>query len=258
MSKVMQALEESQRSHQALGATMPPMTHSSSQSQPTGLRLKHIAIALLPPLCVASFMAWHSYQQAELTWLERNVAQTVIVEVPFDYHLEPAPHFSELAATYRQPTTSAQQEWLAQEIPVSSTQEQGSSASHATQSTRSEASDDLLDGLDLSQLSPELAQRFESALNAESSQQQAIEEGDISNLAHQATRWYGKLPALNFQTHVYSSKPSKRWVKINGVEYSQGDWVNDELELVAIEQQSCVIRFKGELIEIPALYDWQG
>jgi general secretion pathway protein B len=80
----------------------------------------------------------------------------------------------------------------------------------------------------------------------------------VSNLAQDAQQWYGKLPALNFQTHVYSSKESKRWVKINGTEYGQGDWINDDLQLVAIEQQSCLVRFKGEEIEIPALYDWQG
>jgi len=63
---------------------------------------------------------------------------------------------------------------------------------------------------------------------------------------------------MNFQTHVYSSDFKKRWVKINNIEYSEGDWIDNETRLEKIEQQTCLIRFKQSLIEVPALYDWKG
>ena len=42
------------------------------------------------------------------------------------------------------------------------------------------------------------------------------------------------------------------------MEYSEGDWIDNETRLEKIEQQTCLIRFKQSLIEVPALYDWKG
>ncbi|MDN3684261.1 general secretion pathway protein GspB [Vibrio sinaloensis] len=61
-----------------------------------------------------------------------------------------------------------------------------------------------------------------------------------------------------FQTHVYSSNPNKRWVKVNGTEFSEGDVIAQGVVLERIEQNLCQLRFEGEVIEVPALYDWQG
>jgi general secretion pathway protein B len=77
-------------------------------------------------------------------------------------------------------------------------------------------------------------------------------------LAQNSNDYYGRLPAMNFQTHVYSRAEDKRWVKINDVEYMQGDELNGGVVLESIEPQSCVIRFEGERLRIPALYDWKG
>lgn len=263
MSKVMQALEHSERSHQNLSSFHQAPAHAVAQQKESS-RGRNIAFALLPPLFVAGVMAFQTYQAEKQRWLEHNVAETVLVEVPFEYTASQAPDFGPLAVTYRDNSNSAQSDWLNQierdnsSLPQEVLEQASTVDSNATESRVSESSDDLLSGLDLSQLSPELAQRFESALSSNPTPESNRQNSEASNLSQQAQRWYGKLPALNFQTHVYSSKPSKRWVKINGVEYNQGDWVNDNIELVAIEQQSCLIRFKGELIEVPALYDWQG
>ncbi|MDC5807733.1 general secretion pathway protein GspB [Vibrio europaeus] len=267
MSKVMQALEHSERSHQNLSSFYQAPAHAVVQ-QKEARRGRYIAFALIPPLFVAGIMAFQTYQAESQRWLEHNVAETVLVEVPFEYTASHAPDFGFLAVTYRDNRSSAQSDWLNQIeqdtnlLPQEVLEQASTVDSHVdgntTESHVSESSDDLLSGLDLSQLSPELAQRFESALSSNAKPESNRQNSEASNLSQQAERWYGKLPALNFQTHVYSSKPSKRWVKINGVEYNQGDWVSDNIELVAIEQQSCLIRFNGELIEVPALYDWQG
>lgn len=251
MSKVMQALEDSQRRHKAFESTQPYGQQVSSQRRRSTNKLACIVSITLPPLLIAGGMAYQTYTSYKNQWLDDNVAQTTVIDVPFEFTSTRVADFGELKSTYKEPVVLSDSEQEYYEQPPSS------DLNATTESANDMPSDDLLKGLDLSALSPELAQRFESALT---SQPNKVNEqrSDVSNLAQDAQQWYGKLPPLNFQTHVYSSKESKRWVKINDTEYGQGDWINDELQLVAIEQRSCLVRFKGEEIEIPALYDWQG
>ncbi|KGY13747.1 general secretion pathway protein GspB [Vibrio tubiashii] len=256
MSKVMQALESSERSHQTSGHLyQQPGYLASVQKSRSNLTIR-IALAILPPLLVTGSVCYQTYQIEKQKWLVENVAQSVIVEVPFEFQVVQAPDLGPLETTYRNHQSSDSSDGLIQAEQEVKTLVAPPASSH--QGGAVSSSDDLLAGLDLSQLSPELAQRFESALNSETEQVQSQRNEQASNLSHQAERWYGKLPAMNFQTHVYSSKANKRWVKINGVEYKQGDWVNSDIELVAIEPQSCLIRFRRELIRVPALYDWKG
>nr|WP_226975429.1 general secretion pathway protein GspB [Vibrio navarrensis] len=74
----------------------------------------------------------------------------------------------------------------------------------------------------------------------------------------EAARWRGRLPALNLQSHIYSNDSQRRWLKINGAEYRQGDWIEQQVKLVEILPQSVVVEFDGEKIAIPALYEWKG
>lgn len=250
MSKVMQALDQSERLNQSLHRSVhsaEPVSLTTVQSSPSWL---NALVVVLPPILVGGIMAYQTYHDYLGAWRTDNVAETILVERPFDFGVVSAPDFGPLATTYR--VQSEPSDTLLDSVASEPKQEVNEPAVES----RASGNDELLEGLDLSQLSPELAQRFQSALSNQAESKPV--ENNASNLAQNAEQWYGKLPPLNFQTHVFSSKSDKRWVKINGVEYSQGDWLNDDIELVAIEQQSCLIRFKGELIEVPALYDWQG
>jgi len=252
MSKVMQALENSERLHQAI----EPSANYGLQASQAGIKPTSKWICALavvaPSLIVAGGMAYQTYHDYQQQWLADNVSQTIIVDVPFALEVQTAPAFNALRDTYKVPSEPSELSTmdLAQEESVID-----SKVSPSAQKPNKD--EDLLKGIDLSGLSPELAQRFESAISSQPNKTKTVSR-DASNLAQDAEQWYGKLPPLNFQTHVYSSQESKRWVKINGTEYGQGDWINDELQLIAIEQQSCLVRYQGELIEIPALYDWQG
>nr|WP_238787010.1 general secretion pathway protein GspB [Vibrio vulnificus] len=57
---------------------------------------------------------------------------------------------------------------------------------------------------------------------------------------------------------MYSSDPKRRWLKINGAEFHQGEWIDNQIQLVEISAQSVIVEFQGEQIEIPALYEWKG
>lgn len=121
---------------------------------------------------------------------------------------------------------------------------------------------DLLQGLDLTELSPELALKIESILDDGG----APSKVDIDQYRPQPTvlleshtqSLSGRLPSLNLQTHMYSSSAERRWVKINDKEVAQGDWITPEVQLIEVKPQSIVVEFEEQAIEIPALYEWQG
>ena len=121
---------------------------------------------------------------------------------------------------------------------------------------------DLLQGLDLTELSPELALKIESILdNSDSSSEVDIDQyrpQPTVQLESHTQSLSGRLPSLNLQTHMYSSSAERRWVKINDKEVAQGDWITPEVQLIEVKPQSIVVEFEEQAIEIPALYEWQG
>jgi general secretion pathway protein B len=121
---------------------------------------------------------------------------------------------------------------------------------------------DLLQGLDLTELSPELALKIESILdNSDSPSEVDIDQyrpQPTVQLESHTQSLSGRLPSLNLQTHMYSSSAERRWVKINDKEVAQGDWITPEMQLIEVKPQSIVVEFEEQAIEIPALYEWQG
>ncbi|WP_417880037.1 general secretion pathway protein GspB [Vibrio sp.] len=124
-----------------------------------------------------------------------------------------------------------------------------------------------VDDLDLSGLSPELAQRFQSALEkhpAQSKPQTKItsmptKPQDTINLVGHESEYRGRLPKMNFETHMYSSKPQSRWIKVNGNNVHEGEWVINKLvKLDLILPGSLIVTFDNQQLQIPALYEWQG
>ncbi len=272
MSKVMQALQNSEDSHQASMAGTQPVMHYQAKPSSPSKNLMPFLIVLGLPLCAAGLSGYQSYTTQKHAWLESNVAKHVTIEVPFEFEISTISQTNALQSTYREEeplayvertaqidghddydSISEDTEVLPQQLEVEPESLGDEPLPRQTRSTNQNS--ELFEQLDLSELSPELALKVESALNT--SQVEPEQKGQAINLSQQPDAWYDRLPAMNFQTHVYSSRVAKRWVKINGVEYGEGDWIGD-VELVAIEQQSCIIRYQGELIKVPALYDWQG
>lgn len=113
--------------------------------------------------------------------------------------------------------------------------------------------------LDLSGLSPELAAHVELILSEPS----RLEDGEQNDsrfiqLDTNGSQFSGHLPALNFQTHNYTSKQSTRWVKVNGSEVAVNEKITEQIRLIQINPRDVVIEYQGEKIQIPALYEWQG
>lgn len=201
------------------------------------------------------------------------------------FAIRPAPEFGQLKALPRQLSyaevnevavegTAHQAQWNDEQgsVALDASDSEGEQPlivvepelnNQSQQSTNGEATEsDLLQGLDLTELSPELALKIESMLdNNDSSPEVDIDQyrpQPTIQLESHTRSLSGRLPSLNLQTHMYSSSAERRWVKINDKEVGQGEWVTPEVQLIEVKPQSIVVEFEEQAIEIPALYEWQG
>lgn len=63
------------------------------------------------------------------------------------------------------------------------------------------------------------------------------------------------LPSLNFEQHIYSSD-GDGWVKVNGRDRYEGDYISDNLMVEKILPQQVILSFQGETFSLPALTNW--
>lgn len=133
------------------------------------------------------------------------------------------------------------------------------------ENTALQSDSDLLQGLDLSELPPDLALKLESMMGEQQSAPEPMDSrlagqvgSQVIELESHSNSLSGVLPKLDLQTHMYSSSETKRWVKVNGQEVAQGDWIGRDIQLLEIKPQSVIIEFNQQKIEIPALYEWKG
>lgn len=135
----------------------------------------------------------------------------------------------------------------------------------SNENTALQSDSDLLQGLDLSELPPDLALKLESIMGEQQSAPEPMDSrpagqrgSQVIELETHTNSLSGVLPKLDLQTHMYSSSETKRWVKVNGQEVAQGDWIGQDIKLLEIKPQSVIIEFNQQKIEIPALYEWKG
>ncbi|WP_334063356.1 general secretion pathway protein GspB [Alteromonas genovensis] len=115
------------------------------------------------------------------------------------------------------------------------------------------------------EVSPELMARFNAAVEAldEKSPGSAREpetkvtiRDDTLRVDQLPVRLLTRLPTMNFSAHMYASQPRDRWVRVNGRQLSEGDWIADKVQIVNIEAQRVVLAFEDEIFTMAALTDW--
>ncbi|WP_232313462.1 general secretion pathway protein GspB [Enterovibrio coralii] len=135
-------------------------------------------------------------------------------------------------------------------------------ASEQAKARQVDTSELTLEDLDLSVLSPELALKVESAMSADKSRgldaklERAQPEQNVVSISDIPSDMLNRLPKLDFQTHIYASNESSRWVKVNGTDSREGEFIADGVLLRGIEPQQVVVQFEDALIAIPALTTW--
>lgn len=147
--------------------------------------------------------------------------------------------------------------------PAEKTPEVGSTTFTAPNQTQLKGNDELtLEDLDLSGLSPELAQKVAAAFGGDKTRTldaklgRAKPQSNVVPIAELPDEKLNRLPRMDFQTHIYASNENARWVKVNGKEAREGELIADGVLLRGIEPQQVVIQFEETLIAIPALTTW--
>ena len=115
-------------------------------------------------------------------------------------------------------------------------------------------------------VSPELMARFNAAVEALDSKAQdntpAEEQArvtvkdELPRVDQLPVRLLTRLPTMNFSAHMYASRPADRWVRVNGRQIGEGDWIADRVQIVNIEAQRVVLAFEDEIFTMAALTDW--
>ena len=276
MSEVMKALRRSEQGYQMSQLKSPLVKNQTRNSKTKGHWSLLMAVVLLPAVCSVSYQV----HQAQQDWQEKRVqaeraqqeaerlAQQPVepLVVQLDY-----PDFGELIRL-----SELTEEPEAAVKPVSESITQVISAepkaavlkanlteadlSGTDQPDTETASELDLSSLDLSELSPELARRFQNVLDSDDTalKDSAEPEQEVVRLVESQRELKGRLPAMNLQYHGYSSIERSRWVKINGQELHEGEWLDNQVKLLDILPRNIVVEFEGLQIEIPALYEWEG
>ena len=259
MSQVMNALKQSDQSYQSHAAATQ-YVHIQAEYEKGYYRWYHTLFLVLPALLTVGVFTYKSVeeQQKRIADIANSPAPVEVVSASADY-LQ-FPEFGVLKSTYLE---SAETERVLANNPVVVSEPADEIApivNVPAQPLPKESSSLNLSELDLSELSPALAMRVESALkgHSEKSNTQQTDNYQAISLVQNSDQFSGKLPAMDFQTHVYASNAKKRWIKMNGIEYQEGEQMPGGVELEAINPQATIVRFENQSIEIPALYTWKG
>ncbi len=106
-------------------------------------------------------------------------------------------------------------------------------------------------------VSTQLLDRFQSAVADESGY---TEQGSVNKQAiiplKDMPEWLQKsIPKLDFDMHIYASD-GEGWVRINSMDYYEGDNVMRTMVLEKILPQKVVLSYQGEHFSLPALASW--
>lgn len=114
--------------------------------------------------------------------------------------------------------------------------------------------------LENSEAPAELKEKFASALAAaeRSNRQPQINYHDVPAVPVQQLDdlLQRQLPELKFEAHVYASEPAQRWVKVNGKDLQQGQWLTADVQVKEILPQYVVLQFGQQTFSVEALSDW--
>lgn len=65
-----------------------------------------------------------------------------------------------------------------------------------------------------------------------------------------------QIPPLRFQAHVYATDPKQRWVKVNGKDLQEGQWVTADIQLKEITPNYVLLQTGRQLFSMEALSEW--
>lgn len=114
--------------------------------------------------------------------------------------------------------------------------------------------------LQADQVPEALRQKFQFAVEASGSKaprpqvtEHAAPARDIRTLDDMLQR---QIPPLRFEAHVYATDPAQRWVKVNGKDLQEGQWVTADIQIKEITANYVMMQTGRQLFSMEALTDW--
>ncbi|MCK7459330.1 general secretion pathway protein GspB [Idiomarina aminovorans] len=145
----------------------------------------------------------------------------------------------------------------AQEIQQTAAVNSQQQRSEENQTNWTEKAEVQREALDLSSVSPDLLQRFEAAVNDTSGNDNTQARASvIPPLSELSQSFQQQVPAFSYDSHMYRSSASQRWVELNGLRLYEGDALN-QLTILRIEPQKVVLVMDSEAFSQAALEDWR-
>ncbi len=114
-------------------------------------------------------------------------------------------------------------------------------------------------------VSPELLARFNKVVAefdsnnfavGDDATEPVVEFDDIQRIDQLPVRYMTTLPSMAFTAHMYASRETDRWVRVNGQRLKEGDVIGGKVQIIAIEPQRIVLSYQGEIFGMAALTDW--
>lgn len=86
---------------------------------------------------------------------------------------------------------------------------------------------------------------------------QGLHTSHIPPLSEQPDSVQQQLPALRYQSHIYSTQEDSRKVVLNDKIYKEGDHLTGSIYIKTIEPQDIIVDIGGHDYSLPALTNWQ-
>lgn len=114
----------------------------------------------------------------------------------------------------------------------------------------------------LADVSDDLRARFAKAVAAEDKlsaeqEDERVNTVPVNDITKMPITFQFQVPLMRYDSHVYSSKESERWIRINGVDLRVGDYVGP-VQLVKIMPHRSEFRLGEQNFTLESLTDWDG
>jgi len=110
-------------------------------------------------------------------------------------------------------------------------------------------------------VSADLLEKFNRAM-AETSDAENIPVAETTEsynavpIAELPERLRTQVPNISYNSHVYSSKPQNRSVRLNNRDLREGSWLSENVEVLEIMQNEVIMRVGPQSFSLKALADW--
>ncbi len=109
-------------------------------------------------------------------------------------------------------------------------------------------------------VSQELKDKFKFAMESSSGEtpksgvrESAAPARDVRSLDDLLQR---QIPPIRFEAHVFASEPTQRWVKVNGKDLQEGQWVTADIQIKEITPNYVLMQTGRQLFSMEALSEW--